>query len=59
MIYYVIEFILNLCCRGKRKEEHIIHKIKRDIEELTEEELNHLRSHVIKPIKKQMHKNCC
>ena len=44
---------------GKSKEEHIIHKIQRDIEELTEEELNDLRSHVIKPVKKQLQKNCC
>ena len=48
-----------------RKIKEIEYKIVGDLkgeskfEDLTEEELNNLRSHVIKPLQKQIQKNCC
>jgi hypothetical protein len=47
MLYYIIDAIINYCCFGKPKKEiKLIHRIKEDVLDLTEAELEQLRKHL-------------
>ena len=44
MLLYIIDTIINYCCFGKQKK--LIHRIKEDVIDLTETELEQLRKHL-------------
>jgi hypothetical protein len=47
MLLYIIDAIINYCCFGKPKKEiKLIHRIKEDVLDLTEAELEQLRKHL-------------
>jgi hypothetical protein len=56
----ILEALYYCCCFGWKKtkeEEKILNRIKEDVVALTEEELNHLRSFLLKPTKRNL--SCC
>ena len=59
-MYMILEALYYSCCFGWKKtkeEERILRRIKDDIEALTEEELDHLKNYLLKPIKRNLF--CC
>ena len=60
MFHYVstiLDSLLSFCCFGQGKEKIMVYeKVKTDIKELTEQELEHLRAFLLRPVKQ---KACC
>ena len=59
-MYMILEALYYSCCFGWKKtkeEERILRRIKDDIEALTEEELDHLKNFLLKPMKRNL--SCC
>ncbi len=53
----ILDSLVSLCCFGKgKKEEKVFEKIKGDVKELTEQELEHLRAFLLRPMRQ---KACC
>ena len=53
----ILDSLVSLCCCGKgKKEEKVFEKVKSDIAELTEQELEHLRAFLLRPVRQ---KACC
>ena len=53
----ILDSLVSLCCFGKgKKEEKVFEKLKGDVKELTEQELEHLRAFLLRPVKQ---KACC
>ena len=53
----ILDSLVSLCCCGKgKKKEKAFEKIKGDVKELTEQELEHLRAFLLRPMKQ---KACC
>ena len=53
----ILDSLVSLCCFGKgKKEEKVFEKIKGDVKELTEQELEHLRAFLLRPVRQ---KACC
>ena len=57
MFLPLLDSLVSLCCFGKgKKEEKVFEKIKGDVKELTEQELQHIRAFLLRPVKQ---KACC
>ena len=58
-MYMILEALYYSCCFGwkKKEEQRILRRIKDDIEVLTEEELDHLKNFILKPLKRNL--SCC
>ena len=53
----ILDSLVSLCCFGQaKKKEKVFEKVKTDIAELTEQELEHLRAFLLRPMKQ---KACC
>ena len=53
----ILDSLVSLCCFGKgKKEKKVFGKVKGDIKELTEQELEQLRAFLLRPMKQ---KACC
>ena len=53
----MLDSVVSFCCFGKgKKEKKVFEKVKGDIAELTEQELEHLRSFLLRPMRQ---KACC
>ena len=53
----ILDNLVSLCCFGTgKKEKNIFDKIKGDVKELTEQELEHLKAFLLRPVKQ---KACC
>ena len=53
----ILDSLVSLCCFGKgKKEEKVFEKIKGDVKDLTEQELEHLRAFLLRPMRQ---KACC
>ena len=53
----ILDSLVSLCCVGKgKKEEKVFQKVKTDIAELTEQELEHLKAFLLRPMRQ---KACC
>ena len=53
----ILDSLVSLCCFGKgKKEEKVFEKIKGDVKELTEQELEHLKAFLLRPMRQ---KACC
>ena len=53
----ILDSLVSLCCFGKgKKKVEVFEKVKTDIAELTEQELEHLRAFLLRPMKQ---KACC
>ena len=53
----ILDSLVSLCCFGKgKKETKVFEKVKGDIKELAEQELEHLRAFLLRPMKQ---KACC
>ena len=53
----ILDSLVSLCCFGKgKKEEKVFDKIKVYVEDLTEQELEHLKAFLLRPIRQ---KACC
>ena len=53
----ILDSLVLLCCFGQgKKEKKVFDKVKTDIKELTEQELQHIRAFLLRPVKQ---KACC
>ena len=53
----ILDSLVSLCCFGQgKKKEKVFEKVKGDIAELTEQELEHLRAFLLRPMKQKV---CC
>ena len=53
----ILDSVVSFCCFGQgKKKEKVFEKVKTDIAELTEQELEHLRAFPLRPVKQ---KACC
>ena len=53
----ILDSLVSLCCFGQGKNKiKVYEKVKTDIKELTEQELEHLRAFLLRPVKQ---KACC
>ena len=53
----ILDSLVSLCCFGKgKKEEKVFEKVKGDVKELTEQELEHLRAFPLRPVRQTA---CC
>ena len=53
----ILDSLVSFCCFGKgKKQKKVFEKIKGDVKELTEQELEHLRAFLLRPVKQ---KACC
>ena len=53
----ILDCVVSFCCFGKGKmEKNVFEKVKGDIKELTEQELEHLRAFLLRPMRQ---KACC
>ena len=53
----ILDSLVSFCCFGQgKKEKNVFEKIKGDVKELTEQELEHLRAFLLRPVKQ---KACC
>ena len=53
----ILDSLVSFCCFGQgKKEKKVFEKVKTDIAELTEQELEHLRSFLLRPMKQKV---CC
>lgn len=58
MLFYLIELILNYCCGSRRREEKtLLDRLKEDVKQLSEFEMNQLRLFIIKPLRDKTY--CC
>ena len=56
-VYAILDSLVSLCCFGKgKKEKKVFEKVKTDIAELTEQELEHLKAFLLRPVRQ---KECC
>ena len=55
MLDYLIRIVTDYCCCGKKRR--LVEEIKEDIKFLTDQELNHLRAHLIRPLRDKH--SCC
>ena len=53
----ILDSLVSLCCFGKgKKEGKVFEKVKPDIAELTEQELEHIKAFLLRPMRQ---KACC
>ena len=53
----ILDSLVSLCCFGKgKKEKKVFENVKGDIKDLTEQELEHLKAFLLRPMKQ---KACC
>ena len=53
----ILDSLVSLCCFGKgKKEKKVFEKIKGDVKDLTEQELEHLKAFLLRPVRQ---KACC
>ena len=53
----ILDSLVSLCCFGTGKKKiEVYEKVKEDIKELTEQELEHLKAFLLRPMKQ---KACC
>ena len=53
----ILDSVVSFCCFGKgKKEKKVFEKVRGYIAELTEQELEHLRAFLLRPMKQ---KACC
>ena len=53
----ILDSLVSLCCCGQGKKKiKVFEKIKGDVKELTEQELEHLKAFLLRPVKQ---KACC
>ena len=53
----ILDSLVSLCCCGTgKKKEKVFEKVKTDIAELTEQELEHLKAFLLRPMRQ---KACC
>ena len=53
----ILDSLVSFCCFGKgKKEKKVFERVKGDISELTEQELEHLRAFLLRPTRQ---KACC
>ena len=53
----ILDSVVSFCCFGQgKKETTVFEKVKGDIKDLTEQELEHLKAFLLRPMKQ---KACC
>ena len=53
----ILDSVVSFCCCGQGKKKiKVFEKIKGDVKELTEQELEHLRAFLLRPVRQ---KGCC
>ena len=53
----ILDSVVSFCCFGKgKKEKKVFEKVKGDIAELTEQELEHLKAFLLRPMRQEA---CC
>jgi len=58
MIFYLINIIINYCCGSRRREEKtLLDRLKEDVKQLSNLEVDLLREHMIRPLRMKTY--CC